>query len=327
MNDMRMTLRQTISFILLSVLCLGAKFTEAKTLSLKVGTGSITGLYYPTGGVICRMIQQDTDMQCKVLNTGGSVDNAERLRANTIQLAIIQSDIQYDAFHGKGKFQKDPLKNLTALFSLYSEPLTIVTRQDTDIKTIEQLAGKRVDIGNPGSGDRNTMELLLEEMGWGHTQFSQISELPGAQRSRALCNKKIDAFIYMVGHPSNIMREVTDSCLVRFVAIPEKLSESFTKKYPYYTTTQIPARLYRGVNTPVSSVGVSATFVTLNSLSTEAAYNITKSVFTQLPQFKQLNPAYQQLTPQGMAHDALSVPIHPGAMRYYQEVGLHPKAQ
>lgn len=318
--------------------------------SITVGTGGVTGLYYPTGGAICRLLKKNTNFQCKVLSTGGSVDNIEKLQKDTIQIGIVQSDIQYDVVHGLGKFKGKPDANLRALFALYIEPLTLVTRKDTGFETLKsltnikkniqntqkskkekereiktQLKKLKIDIGNPGSGERNTIELLMQELGWTTDMFAGTSQLPGAQRASALCKKDIDAYVYMVGHPSNAMREVARNCSVTFIQIPSNVISDFVKKYPFYTAFEIPSGLYRGIDALTPTIGVSATVVASQALPEETAYQITKNVFEQLETFKRLNTAYQHMTPQSMSQNALSAPLHPGALRYYHESGLIPE--
>ena len=309
--------------------------TQASENRVTIGTGGVTGLYFPTGGAICRLLKKNTDFQCKVLSTGGSFDNLKKLQETAIDLGIVQSDVQYDAVNGVGKFSGKPDPNLRALFALYTETFTLVTRQDTGIRTLGQLQKRKVDIGNPGSGERNTMELLMQAQGWTQETFAkvkvpdsnkeEVSQLPAAKRAAALCKKEIDAYVYMVGHPSNAMREVARNCSVVFIPIPDDVVSNFVKKYPFYTPTEIPSGLYRGIDTLVPSIGVSATVVSSQTLPEETAYQITKNVFNQLETLKRLNPAYQQLTPQSMSQNALSAPLHPGALRYYHESGLIPE--
>ena len=157
----------------------------------------------------------------------------------------------YDAVNGVGKFAGKPDPNLRALFALYTETFTLVTRQDTGIRTFGQLQKRKVDIGNPGSGERNTMELLMQAQGWTQDTFAkvkvpdsnkeEVSQLPAAKRAAALCKKEIDAYVYMVGHPSNAMREVARNCSVVFIPIPDDVVSNFVKKYPFYTPTEIPS--------------------------------------------------------------------------------------
>ena len=314
--------------ISLSVICLllGTTSAQAATSRLTIGTGSVTGVYYPAGGAICRLInkaQKLNHLRCTVEATEGSIYNLQSLRSHKLELAIVQSDAQKSALQGDGLFSEAGAHSeLRSLFSLYVEPLTLVTRQNSGITTLTDLLGKRVDIGNPGSGDRNTMNYLMQAMGWQLPQFAATTELKGAERAQALCDEKIDAFVYVVGHPSGTIKEASSSCDIRLIPVNTPQVEALLKQHAEYVSSVIPAKLYRGVEQDTPTFGVSATVVTTASLSDEAAYHIVKAVFDNFEQFKRLHPAFATLNKAQMVQQGLTAPLHSGAERYYREAGL-----
>ncbi|MGL4220481.1 MAG: TAXI family TRAP transporter solute-binding subunit [Shewanella sp.] len=298
----------------------------APTSSLIIATGSVTGVYYPAGGAVCRLINKSSTplkLRCSVQATSGSIYNLQALRAHKVNMAIVQSDAQMNAVKGQDEFSSTGADNqLRSLFSLYIEPLTIVARQDANIQQLSDLPGKRVDIGNPGSGDRSTMDILMSSQGWNINTFAAISELKGAERAQALCDNKIDAFVYVVGHPSGTIKEASSSCDINLVEISGDEIDKLLSSHPEYSKAIIPGRLYRGADQDIESFGVSATLVTNSDLPDDTAYQIVKSVFDNFEQFKRLHPAFSQLKKQQMIEEGLSAPLHPGAKRYFIEAGL-----
>ena len=294
--------------------------------SLIIATGSVTGVYYPAGGAVCRLINKTSGplkLRCSVQATSGSIYNLQALRAHKVNLAVVQSDAQMAALKGQGEFTPTGADSeLRSLFGLYVEPLTIVARQDANIQQLDDLPGKRVDIGNPGSGDRSTMDILMHSQGWDLKTFSEISELKGAERAQALCDNKIDAFVYVVGHPSGTIKEASSSCNINLVEISGTGVDKLLSAHPEYSKTIIPGQLYRGADQDIPSFGVSATLVTNSQLPDDIAYQLVKAVFDNFEQFKRLHPAFSQLNKQQMVSQGLSAPLHPGAKRYFIEAGL-----
>ncbi|MDF4701975.1 TAXI family TRAP transporter solute-binding subunit, partial [Vibrio parahaemolyticus] len=174
-------------------------------------------------------------IRCSVESTGGSIYNINTIRAGELDLGIAQSDWQYHAYKGTSKFEESgPFKELRAVFSVHPEPFTVVARKDANIKTFDDLKGKRVNIGNPGSGQRGTMEVLMNQYGWSNDDFKLVSELKAAEQSKALCDNKIDAFIYMVGHPNGSIKEATTSCDAKLVSATGPKIDKIVADNPYY---------------------------------------------------------------------------------------------
>ena len=192
-----MTIKQTVlGLATVSALAIGGA-AQAEQTFITIGTGGVTGVYYPTGGAICRLVnkgRKEHGVRCSVESTGGSVYNINTIREGELEFGVAQSDWQYHAFNGTSKFEsKGAFEGLRAVFSVHPEPFTVVARADSGITNFDDLKGKRVHIGNPGSGQRGTMEVLMAEKGWTTGDFALATELKAAEQSAALCVNQIDA--------------------------------------------------------------------------------------------------------------------------------------
>ncbi|UOA28948.1 TAXI family TRAP transporter solute-binding subunit [Pseudosulfitobacter sp. DSM 107133] len=292
---------------------------------ITIGTGGVTGVYYPTGGAICRLVnkgRKEHGIRCSVESTGGSVYNINTIREGELEFGVAQSDWQYHAYNGTSKFEEaGPFEKLRAVFSVHPEPFTVVARADSGVKTFDDLKGKRVNIGNPGSGQRGTMEVLLEAKGWTTDDFALATELKAAEQSAALCDNQIDAMVYTVGHPSGSIQEATTACDSVLVEVSGDVVDQLVADNSFYRTATIPGGMYRGNDEDVATFGVGATFVTSSDVSEEAVYAVVSSVFDNFEDFKKLHPAFANLKPEEMATAGLSAPLHPGAAKYYKEKG------
>ncbi|MDW3182019.1 TAXI family TRAP transporter solute-binding subunit [Roseobacter sp.] len=292
---------------------------------ITIGTGGVTGVYYPTGGAICRLVnkgRKEHGIRCSVESTGGSVYNINTIRAGELEFGVAQSDWQYHAYKGTSRFEEQgPFEDLRAVFSVHPEPFTVVARADAGISTFADLKGKRVNIGNPGSGQRGTMEVVMEKMGWSTSDLALASELKAAEQSAALCDNQIDAMIYTVGHPSGSIQEATTACDSVLVEVSGAEIDALIGDNSYYRSAKIPGGMYRGTDGDVATFGVGATFVTSASVSEDAVYAVVAAVFDNFEDFKKLHPAFANLTAEEMATAGLSAPLHPGAAKYYKEKG------
>ena len=296
------------------------------TTFVTIGTGGVTGVYYPTGGAIARLVnkgKKEHGIRASVESTGGSVYNLNAIASGELEMGVAQSDWQYHAYNGTDKFkEKGPNKDLRAVFSVHPEPFTVVARADAGIKNFEDLKGKRVNVGNPGSGQRGTMEVLMEKLGWSMDDFKLASELKPAEQSQALCDNKIDAYVYTVGHPNGSIKEATTSCDAVLVNVTGEVVDALVADNPYYRKATVPGGMYRGTDEDVMTFGVGATFVTSDKFPEDVIYVVVKSVFENFEDFKKLHPAFGVLKKEEMVKDGLSAPLHDGAAKYYKEIGL-----
>ncbi len=309
---------------LLAAMGLGAQAATAETF-ITIGTGGQTGVYYVVGQSICRLVNKESasnGLKCTAPSTGGSIANINAIKAGDMDMGVAQSDWQYHAYHGTSKFSESgPFTDLRAVFSVHSEPFTVVARADSGIKTFEDLKGKRVNVGNPGSGQRATMEVVLDAMGWSMDDFALASELKPAEQSAALGDNKVDAIIYTVGHPNGSIQEATSTVDARLIPVTGPAIDKLVAENPYYAKAVIPGGMYRGNPDDVETFGVKATFVTSAKVPDDVVYAVVKAVFDNFDRFKSLHPAFANLKEENMIKDGLSAPLHPGAEKYYRERG------
>ena len=321
-------LSMVVSVLALSFLLFGAghALSASTTKFYTIGTGGVTGVYYPTGGAISRIVNVKKDqynMRLTVESTGGSVYNVNAIMAGDLDFGIVQSDRQYQAISGLAEWKdKGKQNDLRAVFSIHPESVTLLAGEDAGIRSIEDLKGKHVNIGNPGSGQRQNAIDALTSVGINYKVDLKAEGLKAAEAPGVLLDGRIDAFFYTVGHPSGAFKEATAGTRkVNFVSIV--LPDSFYMKFPYYDRSIVPVSFYpNAVNKKdIPSFGVKATFVTHSRIPEEDVYHVVKEVFENFESFKTLHPAYSILTKEGMLN-GLSAPLHTGAKKYYKEAGL-----
>ncbi|HMB77170.1 MAG TPA: TAXI family TRAP transporter solute-binding subunit [Kiloniellaceae bacterium] len=298
----------------------------AEETFVTIGTGGQTGVYYVVGQSICKLVNRGAGqhgIKCTAPSTGGSNANINAIRAGDMDMGVAQSDWQYHAYNGSAVHEEaGPFKELRAVFSVHPEPFTVIARADSGIKTFDDLKGKRVNIGNPGSGQRGTMEVIMEAKGWTMDDFALASELKSAEQSQALCDNKVDAIIFTVGHPNGSIQEATTSCDSVLVPVTGEEIDALVSENSYYSKATIPGGMYTGNPDDVETFGVRATFVSSTNTDEETIYQIVKAVFENFDRFKGLHPAFAILDKEEMTSAGLSAPLHDGAVRYYKEAGL-----
>ena len=298
---------------------------QAQQQFISIGTGGVTGVYYPTGGAICRLVNKGRKthgIRCSAESTGGSVYNINTVRAGELEFGVAQSDWQYHAYNGNSKFEdQGKFENLRAVFSVHPEPFTVIARAGANVSSFEDLKGKRVNVGNPGSGQRATTEVVMAAYGMTMDDFSIAAELKGAEMAQALCDDKVDVLVYTVGHPAAAITEVSNTCDVDFVDVKGDAISNLIKENPFYRTASIPGGMYKGQDADANTFGVGATFVSSADVSEEVVYVVVKAVFDNFEDFKKLHPAFNNLNEEQMISDGLSAPLHDGAVKYYKERG------
>ena len=302
----------------------GASAAEQRFIS--IGTGGVTGVYYPTGGAICRLVNKDRKehgIRCSVESTGGSIYNINTIRSGELEFGVAQSDWQYHAYNGTSKFaDAGAFSDLRAVFSVHPEPVTIVARRDSAVKNIDDLKGKRLNIGNAGSGTRGTWEVIEAALGWQRSDLKLAAELKSAETGQALCDNKIDAYFWLVGHPSALTSETVSTCDAVLVNADNAAIRKLVDDNSYYRMATIPGGMYPGNPDDVTTFGVGATFVSSAKVSDDVVYVVAKAVMSNLDDFKKLHPAFANLKAEEMIKDSLSAPLHPGAVKAYKELGL-----
>ncbi len=304
---------------------LGATPAQAQQKFVTIGTGGVTGVYYAAGGAICRLMNKDRaqhGIRCSVESTGGSVYNVNTIKAGELDFGVSQSDIQYNALKGEVQFADGgAFPDLRSVFSLHGEPLTVVSRKEANITKMEDFKGKRFNVGNPGSGQRATLEVLLPAMGMSNADFSLASELKPDEHGAALCDNKIDGFAYVVGHPAANIQDPTTTCGAKLVSITGPGVDKLLTQYPYFAPATIPGGMYANNPEITQTFGVVASIVSSTKVPAESVYILVKAVFENFDDFKKLHPAFANLEPKDMIKNGMSAPLHDGAVKYYKEKG------
>lgn len=291
---------------------------------VSIGTGGVTGVYYPTGGAICRLVnknRKEHGIRCSAESTGGSIYNINTIRAGELEFGVAQSDWQHHAYNGTSKFaDAGAFDKLRAVFSVHPEPVTVIASDSSGINTLTDAKGKRLNIGNPGSGTRGTWDVIEEALGWERSDLKLAAEMKSAETGQAVCDGKIDAYFWLVGHPSALTQESLATCDAHLVNVEGPAIDKLIADNPYYRTASIPAGMYNNAE-DINTFGVGATFVSSSDVPEEVVYIIVKAVFDNFDQFKKLHPAFANLDPAQMISDSLSAPLHDGAVKYYKEQG------
>ncbi|MGE4561556.1 MAG: TAXI family TRAP transporter solute-binding subunit [Rhodospirillales bacterium] len=309
----------------------GTGTAEAAKKFISIGTGGPTGVYFVVGQSVCRMVHKEAaegrkkgrkhGIRCSAPSTAGSTYNISNIQAGELDFGVAQSDWQYHAYNGSSKFKDKAFKGLRAVFSVHPEPYHIIVAGNSGIKSWNDLKGKRFNIGNPGSGQRGTTEVLMESYGTKKSDFKLATELTSTEQSKALCDGKIDAYGYTVGVPNAGVSVATDGCGAKIINLKTGVEKKLVDGNPFYAFATIPKGTYKTTDSDVTTFGVMATFVTSADVPEDVVYEVTRAVFENIDDFRTLHPAFKNLDPKKMIIDALSAPLHPGAKKCYKEKG------
>ncbi|MEO1681555.1 MAG: TAXI family TRAP transporter solute-binding subunit [Pseudomonadota bacterium] len=303
---------------------LAGAVASAQDRMISIATGSHTGVYIVVGQSICRLVNRGSaehGLRCSAPASPGSITNIETIATGETEMAIVQSDWQFHAVNGTSVFEGRRADDLRAVFSVHSEPFTVLARAGTGISSFEDLFGRRVNVGNPGSGQRATMDVVLAQMGRTSDDFASASELSPADQADALAEDQVDAIVYTAGHPNRSIQEATTSIDAQLVAVTGPAIDALVERNPYFEKATIPGGLYNGNDVDVETFGVQATFVTSAQVPQDVVYAVVKAVFDDFERFRGMHPAFVDLKEAEMVVDGLSAPLHPGAERYYRERG------
>lgn len=322
---MRKSVLVALSLALVASFGLGDALAAPQYVTM--GTGGVTGVYYPTGGAISKLVnakRKEYNLRMTVESTGGSVFNVNALMNGDIEMGVIQSDIQYQAMKGLGEWEGKPQAKLRAMFAIHPEAVTILAAADKNIKSVADLKGKVVNIGAPGTGQRVNSLDLFRTAGIDADKDLKTEGLKPAEAAGMLQDGRIDAYFYTVGHPNGSIKEaVAGTRKVSFVPVSAETVKKLVAEQPYYAPATIPVAAYPGVENKedVPTFGVKATICTSADVPEDVVYNVTKEVFTNLDELRKLHPALDVLTKENMLQ-GLSAPLHPGAAKYFKEAGL-----
>ncbi len=309
----------------------GGVQAESERKFITIGTGGPTGVYFVVGNAICRMVHKEAaegrgegrkhGLRCAAPSSGGSTYNIAQITAGEFDFGVAQSDWQFHSVNESKSDKVTPNPDLRAVFSVHPEPYQIIAAEGSGIESFEDLEGKRFNIGNEGSGQRGTTEVLLEAYGWTTDAFAQATEFTSTEQAGKLCDGQIDAFGYTVGVPNAGVAQAIDGCDAYIVNLDGPVEQKLVEENPYYAFTTIPAGTYKTTDADVTTFGVMATVVTDAGVDEDAVYEVTRAVMENIEDFRALHPAFANLDPKKMIADGLSAPLHPGAQKYYKEKG------
>lgn len=304
----------------LSLLLAGALL--ATTLSAKefitIGTGGMTGTYYPVGGALCRLVNKNKGFKCTVQSTGASVYNVNNVLKGGLNFGFVQSDVVYNKYNGKDRFEGKGNKDLRSVVSIYPELLAFVVSKASKIKTIADFKGKNFNVGNPGSGNEVTTLKVFKEFGFDVKTLKHRGVLTAQECPMALKDKKIDGYNYMVGHPTANITDAANSLPIDILDIAGKPAQSLISKYPYYANGVILKGTYEGVNKEVKTIGTKAVLATSKKQSDSSVRAVVKAILDNFEEYKKLHPALASVTKQSLV-EGLSAPLHPAAKAVYKE--------
>ncbi|MEM7121423.1 MAG: TAXI family TRAP transporter solute-binding subunit [Pseudomonadota bacterium] len=306
-----------------AVLAVGTLATPAKAQQdLLIGGGSVTGVYYQVALQVCNLVNKHSDgnYNCVGRPALGSVFNINAVNRGLLDFGVAQSDRNWQAANGSADWDGAPVEALRSVFSVHPETVLLVTRDDAGISSVDDLVGHPVNIGNPGSGQRGNAEDVLRIYGIDMNNDIDAQGLQQSEASRALIDKKIDAFFYTVGNPAAAIEEPANSVDIEVVSINSDAIREFISDKPYYVMATLPAGTYKGMDEPAETYAVKATVVASDMLGEDVVYEVVRIVFENLDELKASHAAFANLTPEEMLQ-GLSAPMHPGAVKYYTEQG------
>lgn len=302
-----------------------AREVPAPGRAVNIDTGTTAGIYHAAGAAICRVLGRSAEGRgtaCEVLFSPGSQQNVERLKRGEVNFALLQSDVQFFAYRGERVFgDLGPMPGLRHVATLHPEALTVVAARDSNIRTAADVYGRRVNLGQLGSGTFVIRELLASI----DTNIATIRAVPDLRTqltADALCDGRIDAFAFVAGNPNPLVRQATRDCAAYLVPVAGPVIDRLVAAYPFYTRMTIPGGLYGGNPQPVPTVGVHATLVTRADVPADLVHEVAQALYTQLAELRRLHLAFKDLDAAALAAACNTAPLHEGAARYLKEAGI-----
>lgn len=293
-----------------------------------IATGAITGVYYPAGGAVCRLVNRERKalgLRCAVESTPGSIYNLEALKNGEVDFSIVQSDWQEHAYNGTSSFANKRMPDLRFIMSLHNESMVFIVKKESDIQKFSDIKNHIVNMGPEGSGVRATMEVVMKAKNWTSSDFKNISEFKPSDQSKALCDGKIDVMILASGHPNASIQELVNMCDTRIIEVDDPDIDKMVSNDNEFAGSIIPGGIYPGNPKDIKTFGIKATLVTTANTPDNIVYHMTRLVFDNIQSFKNLHPVFSLLNPEKMAYEGRTSPYHPGAEKFYNERGFKTK--
>ena len=288
---------------------------------LTLASGSPGGVYYPLGGGMAVVIQKTTDLRCAAESTGASVENSRLVGARESDMGMVMGSIAYKALQGQEPFEKK--FPLVTLFQMYPAPEHIVTVSGKGIKSVKDLKGKKVSIDVPGSGCAVMAKAILEEYGFNLEKDLTIANLSQSESVQALKDGIVDAVFFNFAYPGAAVLDLAATRDLLLIPVEPAMADKIVKKYPYYVKITIPAKTYPKVDSDILCLGDSNVLIANKQMEDEVAYKIVKAIYENVDKGKwaliNIHPIASQLTPKNAINSPIE--LHPGAIKYFKEVG------
>lgn len=282
---------------------------------LNIATGGTAGTYYPLGGALAELLNQNVQgMNASAQSTGASVANVNMLKDGSVDIAFIQNDIAYYAAEGKEMFKDNKVESLRGLAALYPETIQFVTTQDKGIKSIADLKGKKVAVGASGSGAEANARQILNAYGITYDDID-VQYLSFGEAASALKDGNVDAGVVVAGFPTAAIQDLAANKSAQIVNIDPQVVEKLKAEYPYYTAMTIPAGTYPGQDADVSTVAVKCVIVTTDKMSDDLGGQVVKAIYEHLDRMKAAHAVGKYIT-KDTALEGMSIKMNAGAEKY-----------
>ena len=294
---------------------------KVKEIKLLIGTGGLSGVYYPVGGGIANLINKYVDnASATVQTTAGSIENIRLIKQNQADFGFVMSSAAYYAYNGVDVFEGDKIEDLRGVTVLYPQPVQIVVTKDSAINSFQDLRGKKVGVGAPASGDETTFRGMLEVAGMTYDDLKP-NYISFAEQSAAFKDRQIDAMLVVAGTPTSGIMDVASIKDIKLVPVDGSFRDKILKKYSYFATTTVKKGTYPSQEVDVDTIAGPAFLVTSTRLSDEIVYNTCKAIFENLEELGQVHNQAKSISLDNALNGA-SIPLHPGAEKYFKEVGV-----
>jgi uncharacterized protein len=287
---------------------------------LSIATGGTGGVYYPIGGGLAEIINARVEGYSATAEvTGASVENMGLIAAGEADFAIALADTVQQAYEGTGRFEGEQIEETRALASIYANMIQIVVPANSDIQSLADLRGRRVSVGAPGSGTEVNAQTLLDANGIDFSEFD-AQRLNFNETADALSNGDIDAGFWSVGAPTSSILNLATTNSVRILSLSAEEVAAAREADPTFTELSLPAGMYQGQAEEVATLGVPNVLVVSSQMPDDLAYEVTRAMFENIADLQAVHPAANETTVE-FTMSATPVPLHPGAIRYFEEAG------
>lgn len=314
-------MKKIVSLLLAAMLLVAMMASASAATFLSIATGGTSGTYYPLGGDLANLFNTVIpDVNASAQATGGSADNLRLIDGEEAELGTVQNDVSYFAYTGTDSFEGEQITSFSVISALYAEYVQIVVRADSDIQSIADFKGKSISIGAAGSGVYTNALHVLEAAGLTLDDID-AQYLSFSESADGLKNKQIDAAFVCAGIPNAAITELSSTVGVRLISLSDEEVAALIAAHPTYTNLKLPADTY-GLSEDANCIAITALLVCSNNLDEELVYNMTKAMFEQEGILTHAKAA--EITLENAFNGVGELPLHPGAARYFTEVGVLP---